>query len=67
VLNYLPHYEDMWGSGGIATHILNLSTRWSWVDSFMPWLFCPWYPLYRGLGGPQSQYGCSGKEKNSHL
>jgi len=27
-----------WVSGGIAPHILNLSTRWSWVVSFTPWL-----------------------------
>jgi len=25
----------------------------------------PWYPLDRRLGGPQSQSGCSGEEKNS--
>jgi len=24
----------------------------------------PWYPLYRRLGGPQSQSGCSGEKKN---
>jgi hypothetical protein len=25
----------------------------------------PWCPLDRRLGGPQSQYGCDGEEKNS--
>jgi hypothetical protein len=25
----------------------------------------PWYPLDRRLGGPQSQPGCGGEEKNS--
>jgi hypothetical protein len=25
----------------------------------------PWYPLNRGLGGPQSQYRHSGEDKNS--
>jgi hypothetical protein len=24
----------------------------------------PWYPLDRGLGGPQSRSGCCGEEKN---
>jgi hypothetical protein len=38
--------------------------------SFMPWPLYPqgkgpWYPLDRRLGGPQSQSGCSGEEKNS--
>jgi hypothetical protein len=27
----------------------------------------PWYPLDRGLGGPQSQSGRGGEEKNSQL
>jgi len=38
----------------------------------MPRLFYPWgkaspppYPSERRLGGPQSQLGCSGKEKDS--
>jgi hypothetical protein len=36
----------------------------------MPWLLypqgkSPWYPLDRRLGGPQSQSGHSGEEKNS--
>jgi len=35
----------------------------------MPWLLysqerSPHYPLDRRLGGPQSQSGCSGEEKN---
>jgi hypothetical protein len=25
----------------------------------------PWYPLDRGLAGPQSRSGCGGEEKNS--
>jgi hypothetical protein len=36
------------------------------VNSFADlWLESPWYPLDRRLGGPQSQSGCGGKEKNS--
>jgi hypothetical protein len=39
------------------------------VVSFTPWPLysqgkSPWYPLDRRLGGPQSQSGCSGEEKN---
>jgi hypothetical protein len=40
--------------------------------SFMPQLLypqgkSPWYPLDRRLGGPQSQSGHGGEEKNSQL
>jgi len=43
-------HEDIWGSLGIALHILNLSTKWRWVNSFITWLLypwgkSPWYPL----------------------
>jgi len=38
--------------------------------SFIPWLLYPygkstWYPLARGLGGPQSRSGRGGEDKNS--
>jgi len=57
-------------SVGIAPCVLDLSTRWRQVVSFMPRPFypqgkSPWYPLYTRLGGPQSQSGHSGEEKNS--
>jgi hypothetical protein len=60
-----------WENGGIALCILNFGTRWRCMVSFLPWSLYPWgkspqYPLDRGLGGPQSQCGHSGKEKNSH-
>jgi hypothetical protein len=35
-VNQAPHHEDIWGSGGIAPHILNLRTRWKLVVSFKP-------------------------------
>jgi hypothetical protein len=59
-----------WESGGIAPRILNLGTRWRWVVSFTTRPFylqgkSPWYPLDRGLGGPQSRSGGGGEEKNS--
>jgi hypothetical protein len=60
-----------WGSGCIAPLILELGTRWRWVVSFTPRPLypqgkSPWYPLDRGLGGPQSSSGRGGEEKNSH-
>jgi hypothetical protein len=65
-----PHHEGILGSGGIAPHILDLGTRCRWVVSFTPWPLyshgnSPWYPLHRWLGGPQSQSGRGGEEKNS--
>jgi len=50
------------GSGGIAPRIVNLSTRWNWVDTFTfrplyPRRKSPRCPLDRRLGGPQRQYG----------
>jgi len=36
VLNCAVHHVDIWGSRGMALCILNLSTRWGWVVSFMP-------------------------------
>jgi hypothetical protein len=57
-------------SGGIATHILYLGTRWRRVASFTTRPLysqgkSPWYPLDRRLGGPQSRYKLGGEEKNS--
>jgi len=43
-----------WGSGSIAAHILNLSTRWRE----------PLVPIR--LGVPQSWFGCNSEEQNSH-
>jgi hypothetical protein len=67
VLATAPRYEDVWGCGGIAAHILNFGTRWRWVASFTPRPLysrgkSPWYPLNRRLGGPQSWAGCGGEE-----
>jgi hypothetical protein len=57
------------GSGGIASRILDLGTRWRCVVSFttQPLYLqgkSPWYPLDRRLGGPQSRSGRGGEEKN---
>jgi hypothetical protein len=59
-----------WGSGDIAAHILDLSTRWRWVVSSTPRpLYTqgknPWYPLDRRPGGHQSRSGYVGEEKIS--
>jgi len=50
VLNQVPRHEDIGESGGIAPHILDLSTRWRWAVSFTPpSLYSQgknvWYPL----------------------
>jgi len=34
VLNEAPRHEDIGRSGGIATRILDLGTRWRWGVSF---------------------------------
>jgi hypothetical protein len=41
VLCHAAHHDGEWGSWGIAPHILNLSTRWGWLVSFVPWPLCP--------------------------
>jgi len=53
VHNEAPHHENM-GNGAIAQCILNLGTRWRWLDSLIPqllypWSKNPWYPLERKL------------------
>jgi hypothetical protein len=58
------------GSGGIASRILDLGTRWRLVVSFTSRpLYTKGkstrYPLDRRLGGPQSRSGRGGEEKNS--
>jgi hypothetical protein len=55
-----------------SSTILDLSTRWRQVVSFMHLPFYPWgkspqYPLDRMLGGPKYQSGCRGEEKNLAL
>jgi hypothetical protein len=71
-LCWMEHHvmKMYWGSGDIASHILDLSISWRWMVSFMLWPLypqgkSPWYPLDRMFGGPQSCSGCSGEEKNS--
>jgi hypothetical protein len=34
VLNEVPHHEDVWRRGNIASCILNLGNGWRWVVSF---------------------------------
>jgi hypothetical protein len=57
--------KTYWGSGGIGTRILNLSTRWRWAVSLTPRSLHPRYLLDRRLGGSQNRSGRSGEEKNS--
>jgi hypothetical protein len=35
VRNKESRQEDVWGNGGIDSRIMNLSTRWKYVVSFM--------------------------------
>jgi hypothetical protein len=54
-------------SGGIAPVILKFSTRWRWVVSFTPRYLLGKSPRYRlnmSQGGPQSQSGRFGEDKN---
>jgi hypothetical protein len=68
LVNYTPHLEDIWRSRGIAPCILNLSIRWRWVVSCMPWPLysqgkSPQKPLDSRLGRPQNWSGHSSEEK----
>jgi hypothetical protein len=47
MLNLAPRHGDVWGSGGIAPHILNLGARWRWVVSFT---HQPLYSLWKTPG-----------------
>jgi hypothetical protein len=61
--------------GGVYVQLhsfFDLGARWRWVVSFTtrplyPQGKNPWYPLDRGLGGPQNRSGRSGKEINSNF
>jgi len=37
--NQVLYHEDVWGSGGLAQHILNISTSWRWVGVSCPGCF----------------------------
>jgi hypothetical protein len=68
--NWERRHERVLGIGGMAPRILGLGTRWRWVISFTPRPLhpqgkCPWYPLDRRLGGPQSRSGRGVKGRNS--
>jgi hypothetical protein len=59
-----------WGSGSVASRILDFDNRWRWVISFSPRPLYPqgkilWYPLDRRLGGPQCRSGHGSEAKNS--
>jgi hypothetical protein len=68
--NWAPSHENVLGSGGLTTRILDLGTTWRWVVTFTrrslyPQRKSPWYLLDRRLSGPQSWSGRGGEEKNS--
>jgi hypothetical protein len=58
-------HEDVWQSGSITSHIINLSIRLRRVVSFAHWPLYHQYPLDRMLGRPQSQSEYGSKKKNS--
>jgi hypothetical protein len=72
-IQYLLSHHAMktyWGNGGTPPRINSVGTRLGWVVSFMHRSLylegkSSLYPLNRRLGGPQSQSGCGGEEKNS--
>jgi hypothetical protein len=66
--NYTLRHEDVWGSGCIDPHFLDLGTSCRWVVSFTPLPLYPCgksprYSLDRRLGGPQNRSGRHGKVK----
>jgi hypothetical protein len=68
--NWAPRHEGVLRSGCIAPRILDLGSRWRWVVSFTPQPLypqgeSPCYSMDRRLGGPRSQSGRGGEEKNS--
>jgi hypothetical protein len=56
-------HEDAWGSGVIAPPLLTWALDGSELLASRPAALSR-YPLYRGLGGPQSRSGSCGIEKN---
>jgi len=67
----LPHCRLFcwWVEGGVSPLIFNVGFMWKWMVGFtlQPlylWGTIPWCPRNRRLGGPQSQFGCHGVEKN---
>jgi hypothetical protein len=66
--NYPVCHDDVWKSGCIDPHLLDLGTSWRWVVSFTPrllytWERAPTYPLDRRLGRSQSRCGRHGNVK----
>jgi len=70
VLNQLPHHEDILGSGGIAPHNLNLSTKWTWMVSFTLWPLYPWAKISSthctgGWVGPKASLDAVARSKST--
>jgi hypothetical protein len=60
----IKHYAmKMYGEWRYSSTILDISSWWLCVVSFMPWLLYPQHPLDRRLSGPQNQSGHCGEEK----
>jgi len=42
VLNYVPYHEDVFGSGGITPHILDICANGGEMLASRPGRFAPW-------------------------
>jgi hypothetical protein len=58
-LNYASYRDDVWGSGGIASCILNIDTRWRPMVSLTARRNGYWYPL----DGPKAGLDAVAKRK----
>jgi hypothetical protein len=57
--NYTPRCQDVWGSGGVATHILNFNAKCGWgcVQLHYPAALLSGEEPRCVLGGPQGPAG----------
>lgn len=67
VLNYAPHHERLWGSGGMAQYILNLDTRLTEVVNVMPQPLSTGIHYVRGSVCLGAILEIAGKRKVSYL
>jgi hypothetical protein len=61
--NSALRHEDVWGSGCIDPHFLDLGTSCEVSGQLHAPAFYPRYPFYRSLGRPQSRSGRYGEVK----
>jgi hypothetical protein len=64
--NFTLRHEDVWGTGYIDLHLLDLSNSWRSVVSFTTRPLYPRYLLNRWLGEPQSRSGRCGENSSPY-